>query len=94
MPYIEVEELPEGTQEADVVSRAEYEAVVSERDSTIEQRDTALTRISEMEQTVRDTKAKYAEAVLNSGTKKQPSTKEDEKVPEPKLKMTTAQLFG
>lgn len=93
MPYIEVEVVPEGTEEADVVSRTDYDAVVQERDATIEQRDTALGRITEMERTVRDTKAKYAEAVLNSGTAKQTSTKEEEKVPEPKLKMTTGQLF-
>lgn len=94
MPYIEVEEVPEGTEAADVVSRADYDAVVQERDSTIEQRDTALGRISEMERSVREAKAKYAEAVLNSGTSKQVSTKEEDKAPEPKLKMSTSQLFG
>ena len=93
MPYIEVEVVPEGTEEADVVSRSDYDAVVQERDATIEQRDTALGRITEMERTVRDTKAKYAEAVLNSGIQKKDSVEDNKPVTEPTLKLSTNELF-
>lgn len=93
MPYIEVEVVPEGTEEADVVSRSDYDAVVQERDATIEQRDTALGRITEMERTVRDTKAKYAEAVLNSGIQKKDRVEDNKPVTEPTLKLSTNELF-
>lgn len=95
MPYIEVETLPEGAEEADVVTRAEYEAVLAERDSTIQQRDDALTRIEEAEKEVRDTKAKYADAILSFTKNTQTSDKQKPvNNPEPKLTMSTSQLFG
>ena len=95
MPYIEVEVLPDGTEEADVVTRAEFEAVLAERDSTIQQRDDALTRIEEAEKEVRDTKAKYADAILSFT--KNTQTRDKQKAAssvEPKLTMSTSQLFG
>lgn len=93
MPYIEVETLPEGVEEADVVSRADYDSVIQERDSTIQQRDDALTRIEEAEKEVRETKARYADAILSANQHRQTEQRHEEKHPEPKLTMSTSDLF-
>lgn len=94
MPYIEVETVPEGVEALDLVTREEYDAVVAERDSTIQQRDDALARITEAEKAVRETKAKYADAILNAGTKLQQEPKQDPVVKKPSLAMSADELFG
>lgn len=93
MPYIEVETLPEGTEEADVVSRADYDSVVQERDSTIQQRDDALTRIAEAEKEVRDTKARYADAILSANQHRKSEPKQETKQEKPRLAMDIDSLF-
>lgn len=94
MPYIMVETLPEGVEEADVVTREEYDAVVAERDSNARQRDDALERIVTAEQEVRDTKAKYADAILTMGQKHQSEKPNKDTVVKPKLSMSSENLFG
>lgn len=94
MPYILVETLPDGVEEADVVTREEYESVVAERDSTMQQRDDALQRIVEAEQEVRDTKARYADAILSAGQKPTVPEPKRNSVTKPKLTMSTSDLFG
>lgn len=64
MPYIMVEEVPEGMEAVDVVERSEYDKVIGERDAYAQQRDDAIARISDAEKAVRDAKAKYADYIL------------------------------
>ena len=71
MPYIMVEEVPEGMEAVDVVPRADYDAAITERDSYAQQRDDALSRIEQAEQEVRDAKAKYADYILSGTSGKQ-----------------------
>ena len=68
MPYIMVDEVPEGAEPVDVVERSEYDKVIEERDSYAKQRDDAIARIGEAEQAVRDTKAKYADYILSGSS--------------------------
>ena len=67
MPYIEVDVLPDGVDEADVVPRSDYEAVAAERDEYASQRDTALSQIEEAQESARKSQAKYAALMLNMG---------------------------
>jgi hypothetical protein len=64
MPYILVEEVPEGMEAVDVVPRADYDTAVSERDQYAQQRDDALGQIAQAQQEVRDAKARYADYIL------------------------------
>ena len=69
MPYIEVDEIPEGATEADVVSRYDYDAVVAERDEYATQRDDAIAQIEGANSAMREAQAKYAGLVLGMGNK-------------------------
>ena len=91
MPYIYVEDVPEGTEAADVVSREDYDGVVQERDQYASQRDEALGQIEEHDKAKRAAESKYADLILGMG-KNQPEpnqTKKQAKV-EP---ITSASLF-
>lgn len=90
MPYIYVEELPEGTEEVDVVSREQYDSVVGERDTYAEQRDKALGRIEEHDKAKRAAESKYADLILNMGSEP-PAKKEPE--PTRVKPITTVSLF-
>lgn len=72
MPYIMVEEVPEGMEAVDVVPRADYDAAVTERDEYAQQRDEALGRIQQAEQDARDAKARYADYILGGKGKSEP----------------------
>ena len=74
MPYILVEEVPEGMEAVDVVPRAEYDTAVSERDQYAQQRDDALGQIAQAQQEARDAKARYADYILG-GSKPNNDTK-------------------
>lgn len=93
MPYIMVDEVPEGTEAVDVVLRTEYDAVVQERDRTIEQRDEALRQVEESQKMARETRAKYADAILTAN-RETPKAPEPSKAEPPKLKMSTNALFA
>lgn len=75
MPYIMVEEVPEGMEAVDVIERSEYDSVVTERDQYQQQRDDALARIEKAEADARDAKAKYADYILGGSSKKDTSDK-------------------
>lgn len=77
MPYMFVEEVPEGHEVADVYERADYDAVVAERDSAIEQRDTALGQIGSLEARLRESQAKYADAFLTSPARMKQQQRKD-----------------
>ena len=78
MPYIEVETLPDGVEEADVVPRSDYDAVVTERDEYASQRDTALSQIEEAQESARKSQAKYAALMLNMGNEGDTNKKHDD----------------
>lgn len=73
MPYIMVDEIPEGYEPADVIGREEYDKVIEERDSYEKQRDDAIAKINDAEKEVRDAKAKYADYILSGSNQQKPS---------------------
>lgn len=92
MPYIYVDELPEGTEAAEVVSQENYDTLADELAATVGQRDEALQHLEESRKETRAAKAKYAKYVLDGG-----GTREAEKEPEVQPKahgMTVDRLFG
>ena len=60
MPYVFVEELIEGLEEADVVERSELETITSERDEARQQRDDAIERAVKAESDLTAQKEKFA----------------------------------
>ena len=65
MPYIFVEELQEGQEEAQVVERAEYDGLSQQLEEAREQRDQAISRAESAEQGLREAKEKYANTFLS-----------------------------
>lgn len=91
MPYIYVEEVPEGTEAAEVVSQEHYDSLADELAATVGQRDEALQHLEESRKETRAAKAKYAKYVLDGAKPKD----EDQKPNEPKAQgMTVGKLFG
>ena len=66
MPYIFIEELPEGTEEADVVERGEYDGLSQQLEEAREQRDEAIARAETAEAGWREAKEKYANTFLTT----------------------------
>lgn len=91
MPYIEVDVLPEGSTEADVVPRADYDAAIAERDEYATQRDDAITQIEEANKAMREAQAKYAGLMLGMGKQ---TDKDNEHVEKPVHGTTVKDLFG
>lgn len=95
MPYIEVEELPEGAVEADVVSREEYDSLAKELGDASDQRDSLISQVTDLESSLKEEKSKFAktfiEARSNAGAPKKADPPKD---PEPpKHKTTYDSLF-
>lgn len=91
MPYVYYDELPDGLEEAQVVSQEHYDAIAEELAASNAQRDEALTQIEEARREARATKAKYAQMILDGKPKQEPDPEPD---PEPKPKAATiASLF-
>ena len=92
MPYIYVDEVPEGTEAAEVVSQEHYDSLADELAATMGQRDEALQHLEESRRQTREAKAKYAKYVLDGGSK---DKDEDQKPEAPKAEgMTVGKLFG
>ena len=91
MPYIEVDVLPEGSTEADVVPRADYDTVIAERDEYAKQRDDAITQIEEANRGMREAQAKYAGLMLGMGKQTEEKAEQRE---EQVHGTTVADLFG
>ena len=91
MPYIEVETIPEGMEEADVIPRADYDSVVGERDSIATQRDEALAQIESANKAAREAQSKYAELVLGMG--KSPVNQEENQEHKSVVGRTISGLF-
>lgn len=66
MPYVFYDELPDGMEEADVVPRSELDALTAERDELVATRDELADHVSVLETDLRQSREKYAHAVLTS----------------------------
>lgn len=84
MPYVFYEELPEGAEAASVVSQESYDALAEELAGAMDQREEALTQIEEARKEARETKAKYAQMILDGN-----KTKPEDPKPKPAPKATT-----
>ena len=69
MPYIYVEELEEGQEEAEVIERNEHDALLQQLEETREQRDSAIERAEAAEKGWQEAKEKYANTVLTTPSK-------------------------
>lgn len=69
MPYIYVEELEEGQEEAPVIERTEHDALMQELEEIREQRDSAIERAETAEKGWREAKEKYANTFLTTPSK-------------------------
>ena len=87
MPYVYYDELPDGLEEAQVVSQEHYDALAEELSASNGQRDEALTQIEEARREAREARAKYAQAILDGKPKKEPDPDTD-----PKAKPTGATI--
>ena len=93
MPYIMVEELPEGVEAADVVERTEYDALSSRLSDAEGQRDRLLERAETLTSELSESRKKYADAFLGAAQAQPPKEPEQEPDPEPKHKTSFKQLF-
>lgn len=66
MPYIKVDELPEGAAEADVVPRSDYEAKVDELGTVTAQRDELVGRAERAETDLKTVRDAYARAFIDT----------------------------
>lgn len=87
MPYVWYDELPEGTEAAEVVSQENYDALADELAGTITQRDEMIDRLEEARREARETKSKYAQMILDGSKNTQESK------PEEKPRATTIDSF-
>lgn len=95
MPYIEVEELPEGAVEADVVSREEYDNLAKELGDASDQRDSLISQVTDLESSLKEEKNKFAKTFIEARSNAGAPKKDDPpKAPEPpKHKTTYDSLF-
>ena len=80
MPYIYVEELQEGQEVADVLSREDYDALNEQLTNALNQRDTAIERAVEAEKMYGEIRQKYADTFLGRAYNPKPFNNEDEKI--------------
>ncbi len=66
MPYVFVEELGEGQEEAAVITREEHEQTVLDLEEARTQRDAAIERAETAEKGWREAKEKYANTFLST----------------------------
>lgn len=66
MPYIYVENLEEGQEEAPVIERTEHDALQQQLEETRAQRDQAIERAEAAEKGWREAKEKYANTFLTT----------------------------
>lgn len=84
MPYVWRDEVEDGDDVRDVVERADYDAViverddlVTERDGLIEQRDGLIQRAEEAEEGWRQSRNKYADAFITSAARAKKDQRKD-----------------
>jgi len=79
MPYIEVDELPEGTTAANVVSQEDYDKLREEMNDLEDQRDQFVKAIEEERRSAREARAKYAKAILDQRDASAEEDRQDER---------------
>ena len=90
MPYIEVEELPDGAVEADVVSREEYDSLAKELGDASDQRDSLISQVTDLESSLKEEKGKFAKAFIEARSNAGAPKKDDAQgEPEPPRHKTT-----
>lgn len=92
MPYVWRDEAEDGDDVRDVVDRAEYDAVIVERDELMTQRDGLIERAEAAEEGWRQSRNKYADAFITSAARAKQDQKKD--VKEDGKPSTFAELFG
>lgn len=92
MPYVWRDEAEDGDDVRDVVERAEYDAVIVERDELMTQRDGLIERAEAAEEGWRQSRNKYADAFITSAARMKQDQKED--VKEDGKPSTFAELFS
>lgn len=75
MPYVFVEQVEEGMQEADVIERSDFDALSEELESVRNQRDSAIERAVKAEEDYGKMREKYANTFLTSKPKKEEMSK-------------------
>ena len=69
MPYVFMEELGEGMEEADVVSRDDYSTLETERDVLALEKEDAVARAETLKAELESAKTKFADAFLTTPDK-------------------------
>lgn len=87
MPYVFYEEVPEGAEEADVVTRENYNLMVDERDELATQNASLAESLEQANSKTREVQKKYADALLGSQQKQREQ-------PKPKTEKLAAQSFS
>lgn len=81
MPYIFVEELPEGAEEADVVPSSDYTTAVEERRNALSSVESLGDELKARDAALDSLRQKYADAVVNAS--RVIDTEEDDAIMEP-----------
>lgn len=94
MPYVlfEDDQVPEGMVAADVIPRADYDALLVERDELLTSRDGLADQLSVTQEDLRVSREKYAKAVLTSAQQVKAAQERD--VRRDSGPQTFAQLFA
>ena len=69
MPYVYYEELPDGLEEAEAVSREDFESVATEYETLSKQRDELAGTVESLTKDLDRERAKYAQLVLDSANR-------------------------
>lgn len=69
MPYVYYEELPDGLEEAEAVSREDFESVASEYETLSRQRDELAGTVETLTKDLDKERARYAQLVLDSANR-------------------------
>lgn len=92
MPYVFYEEVPEGAEEADVVTRENYNLMVDERDEFAKQNASLAESLEQANSKTREVQKKYADALLGSQQTQRTQTKP--KNTEKLAAQSFSELFG
>lgn len=78
MPYVFVENLEEGQEEADVVERTEFSDIQNQLEEVRNQRDSAIERAVKAEEDYSKMREKYANTFLGKPRQPEPSKQKEE----------------
>ena len=69
MPYVYYDEIPEGLEEAEAVSRDDFESVAAEYETLSRQRDALAESVDSLTKDLDKERARYAQLVLDSANR-------------------------